>query len=297
MLLGGIEAGGTKFVCVVGSSSGDIQERISIPTTTPEETMPKVFAFFDKYQLDAFGVGSFGPVDVNENSSTYGSITATPKLAWRNYPIVKELKQRYSIPVGFNTDVNAAALAEVTLGAAKGLDSCLYITIGTGIGAGAVVRGELLQGLSHPEMGHILVRRHKMDSYEGKCPYHKDCLEGLAAGPAIEERWGQKAIYLENQSDVWEMEGYYIAQAIMQYILILSPKRIILGGGVMKQKQLFAIIYKHVKQLLNQYIVFPELDENIHSYIVSPGLGDNAGAIGSLLLANKILMENREKRV
>ena len=297
MLYGGIEAGGTKFVCVVGNSSGDIQEQISIPTSTPEETMPKVFAFFDKYQLDAFGVGSFGPVDVNENSSTYGSITATPKLAWRNYPIVKELKQRYSIPVGFNTDVNVAALAEVTLGAAKGLDSCLYITIGTGIGAGAVVRGELLQGLSHPEMGHILVRRHKMDSYEGKCPYHKDCLEGLAAGPAIEERWGQKAIYLENHSDVWEMEGYYIAQAIMQYILILSPKRIILGGGVMKQKQLFPIIYKHVKQLLNQYMVFPELDENIHSYIVSPGLGDNAGAIGSLLLANKILMENREKRV
>ncbi len=289
MLLGGIEAGGTKFVCAVGDSAGTILERITIPTTTPEETMPQVFAFFDKYQLDAIGVGSFGPVDVNMDSPTYGSITATPKLAWRNYPLVKELKQRLSIPIGFNTDVNAAALAEATLGAAKGLDSCLYITVGTGIGAGAVVHGKLLQGLSHPEMGHILVRRHEKDTYEGKCPYHQDCLEGLAAGPAIEARWGEKAVNLKSREEVWEMEGYYIAQALMQYILILSPKKIILGGGVMKQEQVFPIIYDHLSRLLNQYIVLPELDEAIDSYIVSPRLGDNAGVVGSLLLANQAI--------
>ncbi|QFK70059.1 ROK family protein [Pradoshia sp. D12] len=289
MLLGGIEAGGTKFVCAVGDSAGTILERITIPTTTPEETMPRVFAFFEKYELNAIGVGSFGPIDVNIDSPTYGSITATPKLAWRDYPIVKELRQRLSVPIGFNTDVNAAALAEATLGAAKGLDSCLYITVGTGIGAGAVVHGKLLQGLSHPEMGHILVRRHEMDTYEGKCPYHQDCLEGLAAGPAIEARWGQKAVNLEGREEVWEMEGFYIAQALMQYILILSPKKIILGGGVMKQKHVFPIIYNHLKKLLNQYVVLPELDTAIDSYIVSPGLGDNAGVVGSLLLADQAI--------
>lgn len=289
MLLGGIEAGGTKFVCAVGDSAGTILERITIPTTTPEETMPRVFAFFEKYELNAIGVGSFGPIDVNIDSPTYGSITATPKLAWRDYPIVGELKQRLSIPIGFNTDVNAAALAEATLGAAKGLDSCLYITVGTGIGAGAVVHGKLLQGLSHPEMGHILVRRHEKDTYEGKCPYHQDCLEGLAAGPAIEERWGQKAVNLDGREDVWEMEGFYIAQALMQYILILSPKKIILGGGVMKQKHVFPIIYDHLKKLLNQYVVLPELGASIDSYIVSPELGDNAGVVGSLLLADQAI--------
>ncbi len=293
MLVGGIEAGGTKFICAVGDPKGSILERISIPTTTPEETMSQVLAFFDKYPVEAIGVGSFGPVDVNTNSLTYGSITATPKLAWRDYPIVDELKKRFSVPIGFNTDVNAAAFAEATLGAAKGLDSCLYITVGTGIGAGAVVHGKLLQGLSHPEMGHILVRRHEKDSYEGKCPYHQDCLEGLAAGPAIEERWGEKADNLDSQEEVWEMEGFYIAQALMQYILILSPKRIILGGGVMKQKQVFPIIYAYLKKSLNQYVILPELDEAIDSYIVSPGLGDNAGVIGSLLLADQALREKQ----
>ncbi len=289
MLLGGIEAGGTKFVCAVGDSAGTIMERITIPTTTPEETMPRVFAFFEKYELNAIGVGSFGPIDVNIDSPTYGSITATPKLAWRDYQIVGKLKQRLSIPIGFNTDVNAAALAEATFGAAKGLDSCLYITVGTGIGAGAVVHGKLLQGLSHPEMGHILVRRHEKDTYEGKCPYHQDCLEGLAAGPAIEARWGQKAVNLDGREDVWEMEGFYIAQALMQYILILSPKKIILGGGVMKQKHVFPIIYDHLKKLLNQYVVLPELGASIDSYIVSPELGDNAGVVGSLLLADQAI--------
>lgn len=289
MLLGGIEAGGTKFICAVGDSKGTIRDRLSIPTTTPEETMHQVFAFFDKYQVEAIGVGSFGPVDVNIDSPTYGTITATPKLAWRGYPIVGELKKRFSVPIGFNTDVNAAALAEATLGAAKGLDSCLYITVGTGIGAGAVVHGELLQGLSHPEMGHILVRRHEEDFYEGKCPYHQDCLEGLAAGPAIEARWGQKAVDLQSREEVWEMEGFYIAQALMHYILILSPKRIILGGGVMKQTQVFPIIYNYLKKLLNHYVLLPELDETIDSYIVSPGLGDNAGVVGSLLLADRAL--------
>jgi fructokinase len=289
-MLGAIEAGGTKFVCAVGDESGNIIERIQIPTTVPEETMPKVIEFFKQYDVEAIGIGSFGPIDVNQDSKTYGFITSTPKTAWKDYPLVKTIIDAFDIPVGFNTDVNAAALGEATFGAAKGLDSCLYITVGTGIGAGAMVQGKLLQGLTHPEMGHILVRRHPLDHYQGKCPYHHDCLEGLAAGPAIEERWGEKGINLVDRVEVWEMEGYYVAQALMQYVLILSPKRIILGGGVMSQKQVFPIIYKYLAELLNGYVTLPELSE----YIVSPGLGDRAGIIGSLLLAYQALQEKTQ---
>ncbi|MEH7109039.1 ROK family protein [Bacillus sp. JJ1764] len=286
-MLGAIEAGGTKFVCAVGDESGNIVELIQIPTTEPEQTMGEVIQFFKRFDLDAIGIGSFGPIDVNPESPTYGYITSTPKMAWRNFPFVQAIKESFAVPVGFNTDVNAAALGEATLGAAKGLDSCLYITVGTGIGAGAIVQGKLLQGLSHPEMGHTLVRRHPIDSYAGKCPYHRDCLEGLAAGPAIEERWGKKAKDLVDQEQVWDMEGYYIAQALMQYILILSPKKIILGGGVMNQKQVFPYIFQHLKEMINNYISLPEL----FSYIVSPGLENKAGIIGSLLLAHQALQE------
>ncbi|MGJ7911474.1 ROK family protein [Neobacillus sp. LXY-1] len=286
-MLGAIEAGGTKFVCAVGDESGNIVELIQIPTTEPEQTMGEVIQFFKRFDLDAIGIGSFGPIDVNPESPTYGYITSTPKMAWRNFPFVQAIKESFAVPVGFNTDVNAAALGEATLGAAKGLDSCLYITVGTGIGAGAIVQGKLLQGLSHPEMGHTFVRRHPIDSYAGKCPYHRDCLEGLAAGPAIEERWGKKAKDLVDQEQVWDMEGYYIAQALMQYILILSPKKIILGGGVMNQKQVFPYIFHHLKEMINDYVSLPEL----FSYIVSPGLENKAGIIGSLLLAHQALQE------
>ncbi|PLS01094.1 ROK family protein [Neobacillus cucumis] len=288
-MLGAIEAGGTKFVCAVGDESGRIIERIQIPTTVPEETMGSVITFFKKYPIQAVGIGSFGPIDVNTESPTYGSITSTPKLAWKDFPFVQTMKDNFSVPVGFNTDVNAAALGEVTFGAAKGLDSCLYITIGTGIGAGAIVQGNLLQGLSHPEMGHLLVRRHPKDTYKGKCPYHHDCFEGLAAGPAIEERWGEKGINLVDREEVWDLEGYYIAQALMQYILILSPKKIILGGGVMKQKQVFSYINKYLPELINGYVCLPDLID----YIVSPGLGDDAGITGSLLLAYQALQSEK----
>jgi len=286
-MLGAIEAGGTKFICAVGDKFGNIVDRIQIPTTIPEETMPMVINFFKGFDLDAIGIGSFGPIDVNKESPTYGYITSSPKTAWKNYPFIKEIKNAFEVPIGFNTDVNAAALAESTLGAAKGLDNCLYITIGTGIGAGACIQGKLLQGLSHPEMGHILVKRHPNDVYKGKCPYHHDCLEGLAAGPGIEERWGDKGINLCERGEVWDLEGYYIAQALMQYILILSPQKIILGGGVMNQKQVFPSIYKYLQELMNQYVFLPELS----SYIVSPQLEGRAGIIGSLLLAYKALQD------
>jgi fructokinase len=289
-MLGAIEAGGTKFVCAVGDETGTIVERIQIPTTVPEETMHQVLEFFKRYEIEAIGIGSFGPIDVDRASNTYGYITSTPKAGWKDYPIVQTLSDTFQVPVGFNTDVNAAALGEATFGAAQGLDSCLYITVGTGVGAGAVVQGKLLQGLTHPEMGHILVRRHPNDEYQGKCPYHHDCLEGLAAGPAIEARWGEKGSHLVERTEVWDLEGYYIAQALMQYVLILSPKKIILGGGVMNQKQVFASINKYLEEFINGYVTLPELTD----YIVSPGLGDRAGIIGSLLLANQALQERSE---
>jgi len=290
-MLGAIEAGGTKFVCAVGDEKGNIVDRIQIPTTVPAETMPKVVEFFNQYPIKAIGVGSFGPIDVNPESAAYGHITSTPKPGWRDYPFVQSLKEAFSVPIGFNTDVNAAALGEVTFGAAKGLDSCLYITVGTGIGAGAIVQGKLLQGLSHPEMGHILVRRHPNDEFRGKCPYHHDCLEGLAAGPAIEERWGAKGDQLVDRMEVWDLEGYYIAQALMQYVLILSPKKIILGGGVMKQKQVFISVYKYLKEFINEYVSLPDLT----TYIVGPSLGDNAGITGSLMLAHQAFQEENQR--
>ncbi|MBT2728590.1 ROK family protein [Bacillus sp. ISL-75] len=284
-MIGAIEAGGTKFVCAVGDNNGGIRERMEIPTTVPEETIPKVVEFFKQFELDSIGIGSFGPIDVNQDSSTDGYITSTPKTGWRDFPFVQALRESFDVPIGFNTDVNAAALAEVRLGAAKGLESCLYITVGTGIGAGAVVHGRILQGLSHPEMGHILVNRHPRDSYQGKCPYHQACLEGLAAGPAIEERWGSKGINLVERAEVWDLEGYYLAQALMSYILILSPQKIVMGGGVMHQQRVFSSIYKNLPEFMNSYVSLPDLKD----YIVAPGLGDNAGITGALLLGDMAL--------
>jgi fructokinase len=289
MILGAIEAGGTKFVCGLGNERGDILDRVSFPTTTPEETIRQVVQFFRDKQVEAIGIGSFGPVDLDKRSPTYGYVTTTPKPHWNQYPILQELQKHINVPIGFDTDVNAAALGEAEWGAAKGLDSCVYVTIGTGVGAGAIVEGKLLHGLLHPEMGHIPVKRHPNDTYVGNCPYHKDCLEGMAAGPAIEKRWGQKGHELEQNDQVWEFEAYYLAQAVAHLVYILSPKKIILGGGVMKQQQLFPLIHANVIQLLNGYVQKEELASGIGQYIVSPGLGDNAGLSGALVLAKHAL--------
>ena len=288
-MLGGIEAGGTKFVCAVGKEDGTIVERIQFDTLSPEETIPQIIEFFNKHEIKSLGIGSFGPVDIDPNSPTFGNVTSTPKPGWKVYPFLKTLQAAIDVPMEFNTDVNAAALGEVMHGAAQDVDSCLYITVGTGVGAGAVFNGQLLQGLSHPEMGHTIVRRHETDNYEGFCPYHSDCLEGLAAGPAIERRWGKKGFELQDQTEVWELESYYLAQALVQFILILSPKRIVMGGGVMKQKQMFPFIQKKVQELLNGYVAVPEILDHIDEYIVPPALGDNAGITGALMLAKRAL--------
>jgi fructokinase len=292
-IMAAVEAGGTKFNCGLGDENGNIIDQVSIPTTTPEETMKKVIEYFKDKEFDVMGVGSFGPIDPIKGSKTYGHITKTPKAYWSDYNLIGELKKHFDVPMEFDTDVNGAALAEAWWGAGKGFKNVMYITVGTGIGAGATVDGKMLQGLTHPEMGHISVKRHPEDTFEGTCSFHGDCLEGMAAGPAIEKRWGKKGIELAEDNRVWEMEAYYLSQALVNYILILSPEKIIMGGGVMKQKQLFPLIHKNVKEMLNGYVDKKEILEDIENYIIYPGLGDYAGFIGSFALG-KLAMENNK---
>lgn len=292
MKLGALEAGGTKMVCAIGNELGEIFERISIPTETPKITIPKLIEFFREKEIEALGIGCFGPIDLNRNSDTYGYITTTPKLAWANYPIVGAFKEALNIPVGFDTDVNGSALGEATWGCTQGLDNSMYITIGTGVGAGIISNGKLLHGMLHPEAGHILLSKHPGDTYEGKCPYHKTCLEGLAAGPAIEARWGKKGMELADKKEVWEMEAYYIGQALVAYIMTLSPQRIILGGGVMHQEHMMPLVREEVRRQLAGYIQTKEL-EDMDRYIVLPSLDDNQGIMGALKLAlDEISLDN-----
>ncbi len=286
MRIGAIEAGGTKFVCAIGDELGNVFEKEVIKTTTPNESMPMVIDFFKKHEFEKMAVGCFGPIDVNTNSDTYGYITSTPKKEWIDYNIIGELKKHFNLPIAFNTDVNCAALGELTLGSAVGLDSCVYMTVGTGIGAGAVVNKTLVSGMLHPEMGHMIVKRHKDDDFEGTCIYHKDCFEGLACGKAIDYRWNTPAFELPKDHKAWDLEAYYLAQGIVNFILVLSPQKIILGGGVPKQEQLFPLIHKYVKEFLNGYINTKEI-ANIEEYIVYAKLGDEAGIKGTLVLGSQ----------
>jgi fructokinase len=284
VLIGAVEAGGTKFVCGVGNESGHIIDRISFPTEQPEKTLAQVIEYFKGKQVEAIGIGSFGPINIDRSSPRYGYVTTTPKKGWSNYPVLPELKKVFDIPFGWDTDVNAAALGEATWGAAKGLDSCLYYTIGTGVGVGVYAEGKLVHGLVHPEGGHVLTRRHPDDSYEGICPYHGDCLEGMAAGPAIEARWKVKGNELSEDHPAWDMEAFYIGQAVAGAILLLSPQKVILGGGVMHQRQLFPLIREQVRNILKGYVSAAELADKIDGYIVPPGLEDNAGLSGAIAL-------------
>jgi fructokinase len=272
------------MVCAVGDENGVIKDRTSFPTRQPEETFADMIAYYKNWDIQALGIGCFGPVDLNRQSRTYGYITKTPKPGWGNCDIVGAFKDALGVPVGFDTDVNGAVLGEVTWGAAKGLDSAIYITIGTGVGVGVYVNGGLLHGLVHPEGGHILLIRHPKDTYEGKCPFHKNCVEGLAAGPSIEARWGKKAAELADRDEVWDMEAYYIAQAITDYILSYSPQKIILWGGVMHQEKLFGMVRKEVLNLLNGYVAHETITEHIDQYIVPPALGEDPGIMGAIKL-------------
>lgn len=291
MLLGALEAGGTKMVMAIGNEKGEILEQKSIPTRDPEITVKEIIDYFKDKNITALGIGSFGPIDLDRNSPTYGYITSTPKLAWTNYDFVGNLSAALNIPIGFDTDVNASALGEATWGCTQGLPSSIYITIGTGVGVGVYLNGALLHGMLHPEAGHVLISKHPEDSFEGVCPYHPNCLEGLASGPSIEKRWGKKAIELSHEDRVWDLEAFYIAQGLVNYILTLSPHKIVLGGGVMHQMQLFPLIRNYVKELLNGYVKTTRL-ENLEDYIVPASLKDNQGIMGCIQLAKLELMNS-----
>lgn len=293
MLFGALEAGGTKMVCAIGNENGEILEQKSIPTTTPEETMPAILEYFKDKEIASIGIACFGPIDLNKNSETYGYITSTPKIPWRNYNIVGAVKDALKIPVGFDTDVNGSLLGEVTWGCAKGLTDAVYFTIGTGVGAGIMTNGKMLHGMLHPEAGHVKMVPRSGDTYKGKCPYHGTCFEGMAAGPAIEERWGAKAVQLADREEVWDLESYYIAQALMGIVLTLSPQKIILGGGVMHQKQLFSMIREKMLKELNGYIQAKELAD-IDNYIVPASLNDDQGLMGCIKLAMNSLEEENK---
>lgn len=286
MLYGTLEAGGTKMVLSVGNEDNELLEQATIPTETPEKTIPEMISWFRGKGIVSLGIGTFGPVDLNPDSPTYGWITKTPKPGWSDTPLLPPMRDVLGIPARIDTDVNAAALAEWQLGAAKGLNSCLYVTVGTGIGAGLVVEGKLVHGLVHPELGHMLLRQEAGDpSPDGFCPYHRGCLEGLASGPAIEKRWGRKGYELPPEHEAWELEAAYLAQMCMNAVCAFSPEKIILGGGVMQQKHLFPLIRRKTAGLLNGYIRSGAILEDIDSYIVEPGLGTKSGATGALLLA------------
>ncbi|MBM3215252.1 ROK family protein [Candidatus Poribacteria bacterium] len=285
-LWGGVEAGGTKFVCAVGTGPDDVRDEVRFPTTTPDETLRRTIDYFERYELDAVGIASFGPVDPESSSATFGYITTTPKPGWANTDFAGYVRQALRVPIGFDTDVNAAALGEHRWGAAQGLDTFIYLTIGTGIGGGGIVNGRLMHGLIHPEMGHIRVRRDPArDPFQGSCPFHGDCLEGLAAGPAVEARWGASTETLPPSHPAWELEAEYLALALSDLVCVLSPQRIVMGGGVMEQRHLFPQIRRRTAELLNGYIQSPSILSSIDGYIVPPGLGNRSGLLGAFALA------------
>jgi fructokinase len=311
-VLGAVEAGGAKFVCAIGSGPQDLV-RATIPTTTPAETLGRVVEFFQHEitarPLTALGVASFGPVDLDPHSPKFGFITSTPKPRWSNVDICGVLRRALAsgagprpaggldVPIGFDTDVNAAALAEARWGAARdlkasGLDNILYITVGTGIGGGVLVDGSPLHGLIHPEMGHILIPQNREeDPFPGVCPFHGDCLEGLASGLAMELRWGVKAGHLEPDHPAWRLEARYLAMGLASLVCVLSPRRIVMGGGVMHNLGLFPMIRENLRECLNGYVQAPDILESIDSYLVPPLLGDDAGVLGALVLAERALAE------
>jgi len=289
-LYGGIEAGGTKFVCAVADGLNHFLEESLFNTTSPAETFQQVIHFFQPHttsgRIKTIGLGTFGPLDLDPQSATYGFIKATPKPGWSNTDMIGPLQRELGVKIKLDTDVNAAALGEFACGASAGFDPSLYITIGTGIGGGYLKNGKPLQGLVNTEMGHVRIPHDfERDPFKGCCPFHGDCLEGLASGPAIQGRFDEAAETLPDDDPFWDLEAEYLAYALMNYILVLSPRKIILGGGVMQRDFLFPLIRRKVQETLNGYVESRSLLENIETYIVPPKLGNRSGVIGALVLA------------
>jgi fructokinase len=295
-LYGAIEAGGTKFICAVGTGPHDI-ELAQFPTLEPDATMPPVIDFFRARQvpsLAAIGIGSFGPVDLHPTSPTYGHITSTPKPGWQNFDLAGAVRSEIHVPIGFDTDVASSALGEARWGAASQLSDFVYITVGTGIGGAAVVGGHVLHGLIHSEMGHLRIPHDtKLDPFAGICPFHGDCWEGLAAGPAMKARWDRPAQDLPVDHPAWALEAHYVALGLVNLVFTLSPQRFIIGGGVMQQPQMFPLVRKEFAQLINNYLFDDRVLAHLDTYIVPPALEGSAGALGCFVLAERAELDAR----
>jgi fructokinase len=278
-IYGGIEAGGSKWECAIGTGPDDLRATETVATTTPTETIARVIEFFEGAgPAAAVGIGSFGPIDPDPESATWGYITSTPKPAWAHTDVAPEIRRRLDVPVAFDTDVNAAALGEHRWGAAHGLDTFSYITVGTGIGGGGMAGGKLLHGLVHPEVGHLRIPHDRdRDPFDGVCPFHGDCLEGLASGRAIEARWGRRPEELDGDEQVWELQARYLALGLVSVISVLSPERILIGGGVMRQPALLPLVQREVARLMNGY--------QRAGTIMSPALAPRSGVLGAIALA------------
>lgn len=296
MRYGCIETGGTKMVLAVVECDGPedcgrVVRRESLPTEEPAVTLPKVAKWFEKDNVDAFGVAAFGPICVDKNKAEYGQILETTKEAWRYTDILQYLKP-YGVPIGLDSDVNGSCLGEANFGAGKGLENVLYLTVGTGIGAGITVSGNPVHGMLHPEAGHVPVAAHPKDGAPCICPYHRSCCEGMASGTAMNARWKISAKELPDDHIAWEIEADYLAQALASFVLTVSPNRIILGGGVMHRTILFPLIRKKTAEYLGGYLVTKELSD-MDTYIVPAELGDDQGIFGCRVLAERALTAGR----
>ena len=283
--LGAIETGGTKIICAVGDITGRITDRLTFPTERPEVSVPKMIDFFRDKGIEAIGIGAFGPIDVISGSKDYGNIRKCEREGWSFYPLLRTVCDALGVPGEMDTDVNTACLAEYTYGAGKGKEILLYITVGTGIGIGITIDGRPIHGMMHPEGGHVGAIRHPDDTFRGTCPFHGDCIEGLACGPAIMERWGRPGAELSDKEEVWDMESHYLAQLVRNCMMTVAPNRVVMGGGVMQQSCLFPKIRRLVSEQVNGYMDCPET-EDMDSYIVPSELGGDQGILGGFVLAD-----------
>jgi fructokinase len=289
-LYGGVETGGTWCVCALGRGPDEIEAREQFPTTSAQETTERIIAFFERHRRpQGLGVGAFGPVDVHRDSPTWGYVTTTPKPGWQGVPLAPTLSARLKLPVAFDTDVNAAGLAEQRWGAGRGEQCVCYLTVGTGIGAGLIVDGRPWHGLIHPEVGHIRVPHDRQrDPFNGACSIHGDCWEGLASGPAIAQRCGIDPAQLADDDPAWALEAEYLAQGLLNIVCIVSPQRVITGGGVMQRPAVLPLLRRRLRELVDGYLDTPLLRDRIDDYVVTPALGDDAGVLGAIALAEAL---------
>ncbi len=299
ILVGAIEGGGTKFNCVTGYGNGDIVAKQTFSTAGPEETLGRVARFFQVgdgvcNSIQALGIAQFGPVELDRTAENYGRILTTTKPGWSGFDIVGFFAGIFDVPIAFQTDVNGAAIGEYSLGAAQGNDNFVYVTVGTGIGGGVFVNGRLLNDRKHPEIGHMLVQHDVLkDDFRGCCRFHGNCLEGLASGPALRKRWGLAAEELVPSHPAWQLEAHYLAQLCVNLTCCHAPEKIIFGGGVMQQKQIFPALHKEFLTLMAGYM--PALnDKTVAQYIVPAALGGDAASRGGLILAQQSYARRNE---